>query len=72
MKYFNYSSERSPDDYKKEYESLSDTAQNEAILNPGHVDESKWDKAKQISKKSYGFLKYPFIMWVYKHRLGGR
>lgn len=30
-----------------------------------------WTEAKEASRRSYGELKYPFIMWMYK-RLGGK
>jgi hypothetical protein len=34
------------------------------------VDESKWSKAKDISKESYGQVKWPFVQSMYQ-KLGG-
>lgn len=55
-----------PLDWKEEYEMEMENK----IQNPGHVDESLWDKAKKASMKSYGELRYPFIMYLYK-KMGG-
>lgn len=71
MKYYNYSSELSPLEHKQVFEALSESEQNSEIMNPGHVDEGLWDKAKKISQKSYGELKWPFVMHMYK-QLGGK
>lgn len=35
-------------------------------------DESKWEKAKEASKKSYGKINYPFVVWFYLNVLHGR
>lgn len=40
--------------------------------NPGNVDEALWAKAKEASKAAFGEIKYPFVVWYYKHRLGGK
>lgn len=58
--------------YQDEYDALShDEKQVLDIQNPGHVNEGLWEKAKKISMKSYGELRYPFIMSMYK-KLGGK
>jgi len=71
MKHYNYSSEASPEEHKAEFEklgTLSDDAM-ETIMNPAGVDEAKWEKAKKISMETYGELRYPFIMYLTKHKL---
>jgi len=35
------------------------------------ADESKWDEAKDISRESYGEVRYPFVSWLYTTRLDG-
>jgi hypothetical protein len=62
----NYSSEKSPEEYKMEFEKMSPEEQENAIQNPGHADESKWKRAKEISKTSYGEIRWPFVMWMYQ------
>ena len=66
-----YSSMKNSDDYKHEFEQMSEEKRNEVIMNPGHVDENLWDKAKKISEESYGEKKWPFIMYMYE-KLGGK
>ena len=67
----NYSSELTPEEHKHEYESLSNDEQMKPIMNPGHVDEGLWDKAKKISMKSYGEIRWPFVQYLYE-KLGGK
>lgn len=66
-----YSSEISSKQQKEKYESLDNESQNKAIMNPGHVDESKWKKAKDKSMEEYGEHKWPFVMYLYKE-MGGK
>jgi uncharacterized protein len=40
------------------------------IDNPGKVDEAKWQKAKDASKKAFGKVKWPFVTWWYKEHGG--
>lgn len=60
-------------DYKSEFERIDvskhEEVMNGAIMNPGHVDEAKWKKAKEISQKTYGEKRWPFVMWLYKEKL---
>lgn len=41
------------------------------VENPGGVDETKWKKAKEVSKSAFGEIRWPFVMWYYKTKLGG-
>ena len=41
-----------------------------AIQNPGGVDEEVWEKAKEECVKTYGKLKYPVVMTIYKKMKG--
>lgn len=66
-----YDSNIEPEEHAAEFEKLSKEEQNAAILNPGHVDEGLWDKAKKMSQKSYGEIRWPFVHWMYK-QLGGK
>ena len=67
-----YSSKPNSSDYKFNYEKLDEVERMKPIMNPGHVDEGKWDEAKKISHESYGEIRWPFVMWIYKHKLGGK
>lgn len=40
------------------------------IMNPGHVDEALWKKAKDASQKAFGEIKWPFVTWWYRKRGG--
>lgn len=66
-----YGSMKNAEDYKHEFENMSETEQMKPIMNPGHVDEGLWDKAKKMSEKSYGEIRWPFVMYMYK-KLGGK
>ena len=50
----------SDNDYKDDFEKLSEEEQNATIMNPGHVDEGLWKKAKDISQESYGEIRCAF------------
>lgn len=62
----NYDSMSDPKDYKAEFEKMNEEDQSKAIMNPGHVDEGLWDKAKRASEDAFGKVKYPFVMYLYK------
>lgn len=57
---------------EKQKEELKEITANSAgeIENPGQVDEALWVKAKEISKKEYGEIKWDFVTSIYK-KLGG-
>lgn len=60
-------------DYKElvdEYNCMNEEEKNYTIMNPGHVDEGTWDKAKKISVESYGEKRWPFIMYMYEKLKG--
>lgn len=40
------------------------------IQNPGDVDEAAWEKAKEECMKTYGKIKYPVVMTIYKRIKG--
>lgn len=40
------------------------------ISNPGKVDEGKWKKAKEASRKEYGEVRWPVVTTIYKE-MGG-
>ena len=40
-------------------------------MNPGHVDEALWEKAKKAVIKTYGKIKWPVVMSVYE-KMGGK
>lgn len=42
----------------------------EEIMNPGVVDEAKWEKAKEMVRKEYGEIKWPAVTYIYK-QMGG-
>ena len=42
----------------------------EEIANPGKVDETLWEKAKEASQKAFGKIKWPFVTWFYKEHGG--
>lgn len=60
-------------DYKKEYEDEMKATEEGVEGNPASwiADEDLWEKAKEISKESYGEVNYPFVMWLYFSRFGG-
>lgn len=43
---------------------------NAGISNPGKVDESLWKKAKDVSMKALGKIKWPFVTYIYKKHGG--
>lgn len=42
----------------------------EKKMNPGHVDEDKWEKAKKACVKEYGKIKWPIVTHIYE-QMGG-
>ncbi len=40
------------------------------IMNPGKVDEGGWSKAKEVSQKTFGEIRWPFVTWYYKKQGG--
>lgn len=66
-----YSSSHAPEQYLHEYENMSEEEKHKTIQNPGHVDEGKWEKAKEASMKEYGEHRWPAIMYIYE-KMGGR
>jgi hypothetical protein len=66
-----YSSEDGTDKHLRAYEMLNDEEKESVIMNPGHVDESKWKKAKEAIHKEYGEYKWPAVMYVYE-KMGGK
>ncbi len=68
-----YNSDKHPYfNYMNEFEGVDQEDMHKKLMNPGKVDEPKWEEAKEISKKSYGEVRYPFVMWLYSHRLKGK
>lgn len=54
-----------------QYEQLTNEEKEKTIMNPGHVDEGKWKKAKEASMKEYGEYRWPAIMFIYE-QMGGK
>lgn len=50
------------DDFKK----MEDEDLARKIMNPGHVDEGLWDKAKRASEDAFGRVKWPFVQYLYR------
>lgn len=65
-----YSSKMDLKKVMHDYNSMDDTMKNAAIMNPGHVDESKWKEAKEAVHKEYGDYKWPVVMHVYEKMMG--
>jgi len=47
-----------------------ETAPDDIVMNPGHVDEAKWEKAKKAAEKSGYKDKYAVVTEIYK-KMGG-
>jgi|HubBroStandDraft_5_1064220.scaffolds.fasta_scaffold609481_2 hypothetical protein len=71
MKNYKYSNEEDPKDYVRNWEKMSPEEQNAQIQNPGHVDESIWEKAKKKAAEEGHAEKWPLIMFLYE-KMGGK
>lgn len=38
----------------------------EKIMNPGSVDEAKWEAAKKDVQETYGEIRWPVVSYIYK------
>jgi uncharacterized cupredoxin-like copper-binding protein len=67
----NYGSDDESVAHIASFDKMSKDEQNAVIMNPGHVDEATWEKAKKAAAESGHAEKWPLIMYLYE-KMGGK